>query len=86
MKLSVKQELRVVCSAVDDSIRKFYVKHLVIVYSQWWNLLQRMCGIVGIKSCLRYMVKSLPRQICIIVAITNAIITGVDRRTGREGE
>lgn len=30
--------------------------------------------------------KSLPRQICIIVAVTNAIITGVDRRTERGGE
>lgn len=33
MKLSVKQELRVVCSAVDDPVRKFYVWHLVIVYT-----------------------------------------------------
>lgn len=51
-----------------------------IYRSQWWNLLKRIGGIVGIKSCLRYMVNSLPGQICIIVAITNAIITGANRR------
>lgn len=42
-------------------------------------------GVVWIKLSEVYS-KSLPRQIGIIVAVTNAIITGVDGRTERGGE
>lgn len=44
-------------------------------------------GVVWVKLSEMYN-KSLPlpRQICIIVAVTNAIITGVDHRTERGGE
>lgn len=42
-------------------------------------------GVVWIKLAEVYS-KSLPRQIGIIVAVTNAIITGVDGGTERGGE
>lgn len=42
-------------------------------------------GVVWVKLSEVYS-GSLPRQIGIIVAVTNAIITGADRRTERAGE
>ena len=41
-------------------------------------------GVVWVKLSEVYS-GSLPRQICIIVAVTNAIITGAHRRTERGG-
>jgi len=64
----------------------FKAKHLVRAHYLWLNL--HLCywwvgGVVWIKLSEVHS-KSLPGQICIIVAITNAIITGVDHRTERE--
>lgn len=43
MKLSVSQELRDLCFAVDDSITKICVKHLVRAHCLWLNFMPLQC-------------------------------------------